>query len=108
MALVELFDPLPQELADLIQREDEREVYLWVDRRLRASMRDIFNFRAAHRRLDQLLPASPRPPKEPLDLVRYHEEIEQFAGAVFVWLKRLLAAREIDRESRASVRRSGP
>jgi hypothetical protein len=95
MPLFELFDPLPRELADLIRREDEREVYLWVDRRLRASMDDIFDFRAANSRLDQLLVASPRPPKEPQDLLRYHEEIEQLSGLVVVWLKRLLAARTI-------------
>jgi hypothetical protein len=98
MPLVELFDPLPQELADLIQQEDEREVYLWVDRLLRASMRDVFDYRAAHRRLDQLLDASPRPPKEPPDLVGYHEEIEEFGGVALLWLKRLLAARDIGRD----------
>jgi hypothetical protein len=68
---------LPQALADLIQREDERAVFLWVSQGLIASQRDIGEFRAAHRRLDQLLDASGHPPKEPPDLVRYHEEREQ-------------------------------
>jgi hypothetical protein len=99
MPLVELFDPLPQELADLIQREDVREVFLWVSHRLSASQRDIDDFRAAHQRLDQLYDASAPSPKEPPDLVRYHEELDQLAGLAIVWLKRLLAARTIGLDS---------
>jgi len=99
MPLVELFDQLPQELADLIEREDERAVVLWVSQGLTASQRVSTSFRAAHRRLDQLLDASARPPKEPADLVRYHEEREQLSGMANEWLKRLLAARTIGLDS---------
>jgi len=95
MPLVELFDRFPQELADLIQRGDEREVYLWVAHGLHAGQRDLDEFRAAHRRLDELLDASACPPKEPPDLVRYHEEREQLFGVALLWLKRLIAARTI-------------
>ena len=55
-------------------------MFLWVSQGLTASQRDVDVFRAAHQRLDQLLVASADSPKEPPDLVRYHEERERLVG----------------------------
>jgi hypothetical protein len=48
---VELFDPLPKDLADLIQRDDAGEVHSWVLKHMGASQRDLDDFRFGNPRL---------------------------------------------------------
>ena len=51
MALEDQFDPMPQEAADLIQRDDTGPIFSWILKRLRASPRELDDFRFGHRRL---------------------------------------------------------
>ena len=51
MALEDQFDPMPQEPADLIQRDDTGPILFWILKRLRASPREVDDFRSGHRRL---------------------------------------------------------
>ena len=107
-ALVEQFDPLPQELADLIHRDETGEVLSWIRQRLNASQRDLDDFRFGNPRLfAQLRDALKRPLERPgegsAELNRYREEWERRAQVCYTWLRRLLAASEINRESSFSV-----
>jgi hypothetical protein len=114
MALVEQFNPLPQELADLIQRDDMGEIHSWILKHLNASQRELDDFRFGNPRLfAQLRDALEHPvegsaelehPVEgSAELNRYREEWERRAQVCYTWLRRLVAAHDIDRESSASV-----
>jgi hypothetical protein len=113
-ALLEQFDPLPQELADLIQRDDMGEIYSWILKHLNASQRDLDDFRFGNPRLfAQLRDALEHPvegsaelehPVEgSAELNRYREEWERRAQVCYTWLRRLVAAHDINRESSGSV-----
>jgi hypothetical protein len=107
-ALVELFNPLPKDLADLIQRDDAGEVHSWVLMHLHASQRDLDDFRFGNPRLfaqlrDELERPLERPGEGSAELNRYREEWERRAQVCYSWLRRLLAASEINRESSGSV-----
>jgi hypothetical protein len=107
-ALVELFDPLPKDLADLIQRDDAGEVHSWVLKHMGASQRDLDDFRFGNPRLfAQLRHALEHPLERPgegsAELNRYREEWERRAQVCYTWLRRLLAVSAINRESSGSV-----
>jgi hypothetical protein len=51
MALEDQVDPMPQEPADLIQRDDSGPILFWILKRLRANPRELDDFRFGHRRL---------------------------------------------------------
>jgi hypothetical protein len=104
LPLVEQFDPLPQELADLIQRDDTGEVHSWVLKNLHGSQRDIDDLRSGNPRLfGQMQDALEDPVESSAELDRYREEWERRAQVCYTWLRRLLAASEINRESSGSV-----
>jgi hypothetical protein len=104
-SLVELFDPLPQELADLIQHDDTGEVHSWILKHLNASVRNLDEVRFGNSRLfAQLRDAlEGHPGEESAELNRYREEWERRAQVCDSWLRRLVAAIDIDRESSATV-----
>jgi len=102
-ALVEQFDPLPQELADLIQRDDTAEVLSWIRQRLNASQRDLDDFRFGNPRLFAQLRDALEHHVEGSELDRYREEWERRAQVCYTWVRRLLAAHAINRESSGSV-----
>ena len=94
------FDPLPRELADLIQRDDTGEVHSWIMKHLHASQRDIDDFRFGNPRLSaQLQDALEHPGEGSAELNLYREEWERRAQVCYTWLRRLLAASEINQES---------
>jgi hypothetical protein len=101
--LVEQFDPLPQELADLIQRDDTGEVLSWVRGRLNASQRDLDDLRFGNPRLLAQLRDALEQHVEGSELDRYREEWERRAQVCYSWVRRLLAAHSINRESSGSV-----
>jgi hypothetical protein len=103
MALVEQFDPLPQELADLIQRDDTGEVLSWIRQRLNASQRDLDDLRFGNPRLLAQLRDALEQHVEGSELDRYREEWERRAEVCYTWVRRLLAAHAINRESSGSV-----
>jgi hypothetical protein len=105
LPLVEQFDPLPQELADLIQRDDAGAVHSWILKHMHASQRDIDDLRSENPRLfAQMQDALEHHPVEgSAGLDRYTEEWERRAQVCYMWLRRLLAASEINRESSATV-----
>jgi hypothetical protein len=102
-ALLEQFDPLPQELADLIQRDDTGEVLSWVRGRLNASQRDLDDLRFGNPRLLAQLRDALEQHVEGSELDRYREEWERRAQVCYSWVRRLLAAHAINRESSGSV-----
>ena len=102
-ALVEQFDPLPQELADLIHRDDTGEVLSWIGQRLNASQRDLDDFRFGNPRLFAQLRDALEHHVEGSELDQYREEWERLAQVCFTWVRRLLAAHKINRESSGSV-----
>jgi hypothetical protein len=102
-ALVEQFDPLPQELADLIHRDDTGEVLSWIWQRLNASQRDLDDFRFGNPRLFAQLRDALEHHVEGSELDRYREEWERRAQVCYTWVRRLLAAHKINRESSGSV-----
>ena len=102
-ALVEQFDPLPQELADLIHRDDTGEVLSWIGQRLNASQRDLDDFRFGNPRLFAQLRDALEQHVEGSELDRYREEWERRAQVCYTWVRRLLAAHKINRESSGSV-----
>ena len=102
-ALVEQFDPLPQELADLIQRDDTGEILSWIRQRLNASQRDLDDFRFGNPRLFAQLRDALEQHVEGSQLDRFREEWERLAQVCNTWVRRLLAADEINRESSGSV-----
>ena len=104
-ALVEQFDPLPQELADLIHRDDTGEVLSWIRQRLNASQRDLDDFRFGNPRLFAQLRDALEHHVEGSELDRYREEWERRAQVCYTWVRRLLAAHKINRESSGSVDR---
>ena len=55
MALEDRFDSMPQESADLIQRDDTGPIVFWILKRLRASPREVDDFRSG------TVGSSPRP-----------------------------------------------
>jgi hypothetical protein len=104
LSLVEQFDPLPQDLADLIQRDDMGEIHSWILKHLNASQRDIDDFRFGNPRLfAQMRDALEHPGEGSAELNRYREEWERRAQVCSTWLRRLVAVLEINRESSASV-----
>jgi len=102
-ALVEQFDPLPQELADLIHRDDTGEVLSWIGQRLNASQRDLDDFRFGNPRLFAQLRDALEHHVEGSELDQYREEWERLAQVCYTWVRRLLAAHKINRESSGSV-----
>jgi predicted DNA-binding transcriptional regulator AlpA len=102
-ALVEQFDPLPPDLADLIQRGDTGEVLSWIRQRLNASQRDLDTFRFGNPRLFAQLRDALEQHVEGSELDRYREEWERRAQVCYTWVRRLLAAHAINRESSGSV-----
>jgi hypothetical protein len=102
-ALVEQFDPLPQELADLIHRDDTGEVLSWIGQRLNASQRDLDDFRFGNPRLFAQLRDALEHHVEGSELDQYREEWERLAQVCYTWVRRLLAAHKINRESSPSV-----
>jgi hypothetical protein len=102
-ALLEQFDPLPQELADLIQRDDTGEVLSWIRQRLNASQRDLDDLRFGNPRLLAQLRDALEQHVEGSELDRYREEWERRAEVCYTWVRRLLAAHAINRESSGSV-----
>ena len=103
MALVEQFDPLPTDLADLIQRDDTGEVLSWIRQRLNASQRDLDDLRFGNPRLLAQLRDTLEQHVEGSELDRYREEWERRAQVCYTWVRRLLAAHAINRESSGSV-----
>ena len=102
-ALVEQFDPLPQELADFIHRDETGEVLSWIRQRLNASQRDLDDFRFGNPRLFAQLRDALEHHVEGSELDRYREEWERRAQVCYTWVRRLLAAHKINRESSGSV-----
>jgi hypothetical protein len=102
-ALVEQFDPLPQELSDLIHRDDTGEVLSWIGQRLNASQRDLDDFRFGNPRLFAQLRDALEHHVEGSELDQYREEWERLAQVCYTWVRRLLAAHKINRESSPSV-----
>jgi hypothetical protein len=102
-ALVEQFDPLPQELVDLIQRDGTAEVLSWIQQRLNASQRDLDDLRFGNPRLLAQLREALEQHVEGSELDRYREEWERRAQVCYSWVRRLLAAHAINRESSGSV-----
>ena len=104
LSLVEQFDPIPQELVDLIQRDDMGDIHSWILKHLNASQRDIDDFRFGNPRLfAQLRDALEHPGERSAELNRYREEWERRAQVCYSWLRRLVVVLEINRESSASV-----
>ena len=100
---MEQFDRLPQELADLIQRDDTAEVLSWIQQRLNASQRDLDDFRFGNPRLFAQLRDALEHHVEGSELDRHREEWERRAQVCYTWVRRLLATHEINRESSGSV-----
>jgi hypothetical protein len=102
-ALVEQFDPLPPDLADLIQRGDTGAVLAWIRQRLNASQRDLDDLQFGNPRLFAQLRDALEHHVEGSELDRYREEWERRAQVCYTWVRRLLAAHAINRESSGSV-----
>jgi hypothetical protein len=102
-ALVEQFDPLPPDLADVIHRGDTGEVLSWIRQRLNASQRDLDDLRFGNPRLLAQLRDALEQHVEGSELDRYREEWERRAQVCYTWVRRLLAAHAINRESSGSV-----
>jgi hypothetical protein len=104
LPLVEQFDPLPQELADLIQRDDMGDIHSWILKHLHASQRDIDDFRFGNPRLfAQLREALEHPGEMSAELNQFREEWERRAQVCSTWLRGIVVVLEINRESSASV-----
>ena len=91
------------DLADLIQRGDTGEVLSWIRQRLNASQRDLDDLRFGNPRLLAQLRDALEQHVEGSELDRYREEWERRAQVCYSWVRRLLVAHAINRESSGSV-----